>query len=257
MERQPPAVPPSPPEGGAASRLVPPPFATLARFVARACAEADERVVLRAADGVVARVGFALEPWPGLAAWARETRLDVLFLHRHWRLDLAAVPRRVGVIASHDGFDRRYGFGDPVELLAALAVPTRVAHLPDRDGWPLGVVAEGAPRPFDAFVRGLHDVFGGVEEVVPPARDASSIGRIAVSRAMTDALVREAAARGARVYVTGQRRAPARDAVRDTGVGVVAVGHARAERWALGRLAAAVGAAWGALAVHVAPPDAD
>lgn len=253
MELRPPAVPP-PCEGG--PRLAAPHFATLAGFVARACAEPDARVVLRALDRAVGRVGLALEPWPGLPEWVRSTELDVLFLHRHWRLDLAALPPSVGVIASHDGFDRRYGFGDPVELLAALDAPTRLAHLPDRDGWPLGVVAEGTPRPFDAFVHGLEEVFGGVEAVVPPADEASAIGRIAVARAMTDALVREAAARGARVYLTGQLRAPARAAVRETGVGVVAVGHARAERWALRRLAAAVGAAWGALAVHVAPPDA-
>ena len=50
---------------------------------------------------------------------------------------------------------------------------------------------------------------------------------------MTDALVREAAARGAGLYVTGQMRGPAAEAVRLTGMRVVAVGQERSERWGL------------------------
>ena len=50
---------------------------------------------------------------------------------------------------------------------------------------------------------------------------------------MNDGLVRAANAAGAGLYVTGQWRQPARAAVRETGIGVAAVGHARSEVWGL------------------------
>jgi putative NIF3 family GTP cyclohydrolase 1 type 2 len=57
---------------------------------------------------------------------------------------------------------------------------------------------------------------------------------------MTDALVREAAARGAQMYVTGQVRQPGLRAAADTGMGIVAVGHARGEMYGLRLLAAMI-----------------
>ena len=53
---------------------------------------------------------------------------------------------------------------------------------------------------------------------------------------MTEALVRDAAARGVGLYVTGQMRGPALAAVRQTGMRVVAVGQDRSERWGLRHL---------------------
>jgi putative NIF3 family GTP cyclohydrolase 1 type 2 len=107
-------------------------------------------------------------------------------------------------------------------------------------------------------------VFGAVEaELAPPTTRAATHGaaadapadlaRLAVARAMTPALVRHAAALGARGYVTGQLRQPARDAVRETGLHVFAVGHHRAERWGLGLLADALRAAWPGLVVRTPP----
>ena len=54
---------------------------------------------------------------------------------------------------------------------------------------------------------------------------------------MNDALVREAADRGANLYVTGQYRKPGQEAVDETGIAVVAVGHRRSEEWGLRALA--------------------
>ena len=70
--------------------------------------------------------------------------------------------------------------------------------------------------------------------------------------AMNDALVREADARGARVYVTGQWRVPATEAVNETGIGVVCVGHRRSEEWGLRALAGLLRERWATLRVIVA-----
>ncbi len=56
-------------------------------------------------------------------------------------------------------------------------------------------------------------------------------GVVVVAGAMTDALVRAAAGAGAGLYVTGAWRAPASVAVAETGFDVLALGHARWERW--------------------------
>lgn len=76
--------------------------------------------------------------------------------------------------------------------------------------------------------------------------------RVAVVGAMTDALVREAADRGAQIYVTGQYRQPAREAVRETGIGVIAVGHRRSEIWGLRALAGVIRERWSMIEVIVA-----
>jgi putative NIF3 family GTP cyclohydrolase 1 type 2 len=60
---------------------------------------------------------------------------------------------------------------------------------------------------------------------------------------MNDVLVREADRRGARLYVTGQWRERAETAVRETGIGVVIVGHRRSEEWGLRRSRACSGSA--------------
>ena len=71
---------------------------------------------------------------------------------------------------------------------------------------------------------------------------------MAVVGAMTDALVREAHARGIGAYVTGQWRQPAARAVRETGLGIVVLGHRRSELWGLRALA-------GLLRTHPARAD--
>ena len=54
---------------------------------------------------------------------------------------------------------------------------------------------------------------------------------------MTAELMHEASQRGAEVYVTGQIRKPAKEAILDTGLGTVIVGHQRSEQWALSAFA--------------------
>ena len=188
------------------------------------------------------RLGLALEPWPGLSAWAEAERLDLLFLHRPWRLTdeqrhgLAA--GGIGVLAYHLAFDERLTTGLNPALAAACGWG-EPAMLGEKDGRPLGMVC-GLPegQTFGAEAQRLREQFGGLEQVAPPAGGPGVINtRVAVVGAMTDALVRAAHAAGAGLYATGQWRQPARAAVRETGIGVVAIGHRRSEEWGLQALA--------------------
>lgn len=199
----------------------------------------------------VARLGLALEPTDVLGVWARAERLDALFVHRPWRLDVAALPAGCGVVWSHLPFDERLTTGDNPRLADALGLASR-APIGEKGGRPLGMLGEGQAAPARAWAERVCGAFGGAEAVHLPAPDTPVQG-VAVVGAMTDALVREAARRGAGLYVTGQLRAPARDAVRETGLAVVATGHARAERWGLRALAHLLVERWGALRVAVAP----
>ncbi len=200
----------------------------------------------------LARFGLALEPWPGLRAWAAHEALDALFLHRPWRLRPDALGAEVGVLYSHLPFDDHLTTGDNAPLAAALGFRTRELFGTKQERR-IGMLGDVDPLPAaDALARAAR-VFGGTEavELPDPARPVS---RVAVVGAMNDALVREAAARDVGLYVTGQMRHPARAAVAETGLAVAAVGHARAEHWGLGALAEIVGARWPALAVAVAGP---
>ncbi len=138
---------------------------------------------------------------------------DALLLHRS--STLGPTPPGQAVLASHDWFDAQL----PGWLAAALGVAAPV-------------VLAGDPRVL----------------VGPSAAD----GVVAVAGAMTAGLVRAAADAGAGLYVTGAWRAPASAAVAATGIDVLALGHARWERWGLEELARRLRARWPALAVRVA-----
>jgi len=127
-----------------------------------------------------------------------------------------------------------------------------LAALGEKEGRPLGMIGPVSPVPQEVFVQRLTHLFGGLEDVTPG--QAETVSCVAVMGAMTDALVREAAARGAQIYVTGQQRAPARDAVQETGLGVVAVGHRRGEEYGLRLLAELLRAQFPLLDVRIFAP---
>ena len=79
------------------------------------------------------------------------------------------------------------------------------------------------------------DVFGGLDEVHAPAQP--TVTSVVVVSATRDGLIRDSHGAGAQVYLTGQFRTAAQEAVARTGVGVMAAGHARSERWGLHVLA--------------------
>lgn len=120
--------------------------------------------------------------------------------------------------------------------LARVLEMREAAPFGDREGRPLGMLGDVAPARVDEWTARAESLFGGVEERAGGTPD-QPVRRVAVVGAMTDALVREAAARGADLYLTGQLRGPAADALRETGMAAVAVGHRRSEEWGLGMLA--------------------
>ena len=226
--------------------------AALDAALGRAAFGAEEPPTLwRDAARPVARLGVALEPWAEIGAWAAEHRLDAVFLHRPWTLEAEALPAETGVLALHGPFDERLTIGFHPALAAALGMadPEPLGH---REGRPIGMIGDvaGAPEA-DRFLDAVAELFGGFEARVR-AR-ATRVRRAAAVGAMTEALVREAAARGADAYVTGQLRAPARAAVAETGIGVAAVGHRRAEEWGLLQLGEMLREKWDNLTVVQAP----
>lgn len=181
----------------------------------------------------VARLGFALQPAPGLAAWAVSERLDAIFLHRPWGVEDADLPRGLGVLASHRGFDARMTIGTNPRFASEMEMRD-LQPLGDADRAP-GMIGSVGVTDADLMIARIAEVFGGVEEVVP--NGAPHITRIAIVDAMTDAVVRQAAARGAGLYLTGQIRHPARRALSETAIAAIAIGHRRSEEYALRTLA--------------------
>jgi putative NIF3 family GTP cyclohydrolase 1 type 2 len=181
----------------------------------------------------VRRLGMALEASAGLSERVREEAVDALFLHQPWDLESAGLPSDVGVLTSHLPFDERLTVGHNPELAEALGL-SGVEVLGSKEGRPLGMIGDIAGG-LEALVERIAAELGEPEHVEPGR--GGPVTRVAVVGAMTDALVREAVARGAGAYVTGQMRAPARTAVHDTGIALIAVGHRRAEVWGLHLLA--------------------
>jgi putative NIF3 family GTP cyclohydrolase 1 type 2 len=137
------------------------------------------------------------------------------------------------VLASHLPFDERLTIGYNPDLAEALGL-SGVEVLGSKEGRPLGMIGDISGG-LDVLLERIAAELAEPEQV--ERGSGSRAGRVAVVGAMTDALVREAAARGAGAYITGQMRAPARAAVDETGIAVVVVGHRRAEVWGLHLLA--------------------
>ena len=182
----------------------------------------------------VKRIGLALEAGPGLRDWAAAEKLDALFLHRAFKLEPGMLPDDIGVVASHLPFEEKLGLGCNSRLATALGM-THLETLGRRKGRPLGMIGCVEPQTVSAFYQSVKEIFGGREEARTCERN--EVTKVAVVGAMTPELLHEASHRGAEVYVTGQMRKPAKEAVIDTGLGIVVVGHQRSEQWALSVLA--------------------
>ena len=190
-------------------------------------------------ERAVRRIGLLLEPSRDWWGWIAHAKIDVLFVHRPWDMgeegQRALADAGVGALAYHLAFDERLttGFNPTLAAACGWGEPDLIA---EKDGRPLGMACAlpAGPVSFAEVARRVEEEFGGVEEITPPAGGARTLvtGAACVG-AMNDKLVRAAHAAGAGVYVTGQWRQPARAAVRETGIGVVAVGHHRSEVWGL------------------------
>ncbi len=197
---------------------------------------ADPAGIWRAGPPSVRAVGLLLDPWPEVGTWVATERLDAIFVHRPWQIPLDQLGT-AGVLAYHLAFDERLTLGNNPWLAERLGMigPEVLGWKDDR---PIGMLGTVRATSLADTVTMVERMFGGLDAAV--VTDPTPVARIAVAGAMTDALIREAADRGADLYVTGQFRAPARPAVEATGMTVVAVGHARSEHWGLQLLASLV-----------------
>jgi putative NIF3 family GTP cyclohydrolase 1 type 2 len=209
----------------------------------------DQGGVYRPSSRPIRRLGLALEPWPGLSNWVAEEGIDSLFLHRPWRLPPGLPADQIGIVAYHLAFDEHLTVGLNRRLADVLLMDA-VVTLGEKEGRPIGMIGNVAAQSFAEHSTQIRAIFGGYDQAHPSA--ISPITSVAVVGAMNDALVREAAARGAQSYITGQWRQPARNAVVETGIGVVAVGHRRSEEWGLRALAGMIRERWAGLEVVLA-----
>ena len=189
----------------------------------------------------VRRLGLLLEPFPDLATWVVEQDIDAIWLHRPWHLELAALPPDGGVLYHHLPFDETLTMGFNIPLArqigaASAPEPLGFKQSMDASGHPLprrpiGMMLDAERRMVDNWQQVIVNLFGGFDKV--EVNRQTSVGRVAVAGAMNDALVREAADRGAGLYLTGQYRPSAQTAVDQTGMNVITVGHRRSEEWGL------------------------
>ncbi|CCH51666.1 UPF0135 protein [Fibrisoma limi BUZ 3] len=193
----------------------------------------------KADDLFIKRIGLALEPWPGIYEWIVEKHLDVLWLHRPWKLEIERVSHNVSVLYHHLPFDETLTMGYNLRLAQTLKMsnPEEIGYkqtvdLPRRAIGMLGQTPMADVIDWSQMVEG---VFGGYDQVHQGSQPG--IGRIAIVGAMNEALIREAADRGAGLYLTGEYRKSAQTAVEETGISVIAVGHRRSEEWGLRALA--------------------
>ncbi len=178
----------------------------------------------------IRRLGLALEPWAQLPQWVEQQRLDALFLHRPWKLQPLQLGQEIGVVSYHLAFDERLTLGYNPRLAEVLCM-SNLSPLGEKQGRHIGMIGDIPTGSFTSYCSYINEVFRGQE--LARIGKQTEVSRLAVVGAMNEALVREAAARGADLYITGQLRQPAEYALRSTGISVIAVGHRRSEEWGL------------------------
>ena len=196
----------------------------------------------------VERLGLALEPGTQLEQWAIDKRLNGLFLHRPWKLEAEKIPPELGIISYHLPFDECLTLGFNLRLAQVLRM-SDLEILGKKENRAIGMIGEISTQSFGKLCNCVAQIFGKPEQLLSAIN--TDVKRIAVVGAMTDSLVREAAARGADVYITGQIRQPAREAIQDTKIGAIAVGHRCSEVWGLRSLSGVLKERWSSLEVFI------
>ncbi len=210
----------------------------------------DQNGIYRPSQHPVQRIGVALEPWPDIALWVRREHLDALFLHRPWRLDLNTLPTEVGILAYHLAFDLTLTFGMNMRLAHILQM-SQLTPFAFKDAIPFGMLGDIPPIPLPEITQHLRHIFGAAPVIATSYTE--TVSRIAIVAAMTDSLIREAAALHVDLYITGQFRQPANRAVQETRMTVATIGHTSGEVWGLRELAHLLYERWPSLTTVLVP----
>lgn len=214
--------------------------------------------IYRASDRPIQRIGLALEPSPQLPGWVRSERLDALWLHRPWRVDLDQLPTDVGIVHQHLPFDEHLTMGLNPQLadLMGLINVEEFGYKRTTDELgnpmtprPIGMIGDALLRPFSDWVSFVEHAFTGFDRAEWGYDPQPT--RVVVAGAMNAELIREAAERGASLYLTGEYRPGVQPAVDDTGMAVIAIGHRRTEEWGLRTLRRLLRRQWPELEVLV------
>ena len=194
-------------------------------------------------------VGFALDPWPDLPAWVAGERLDALVLHRPWDAPASDLPG-IAVFGYHLAFDEALTTGMNPWLADAVGLRD-LEPLGKKQGRPLGMIGSIDEAPLHVVAERFAAQLDAPDEAAGDVH--APIRRVAVVGAMWPDLVREAAARGADLYVTGTFRPRALPAIDETGIAVLVVGHRPPERWGMRTLARLAATRLPGLRVVLAP----
>ncbi|MBC8103187.1 MAG: Nif3-like dinuclear metal center hexameric protein [Cytophagales bacterium] len=186
------------------------------------------------------RVGLALNISPAVEGMAKQSRSETLFLHRPFELRADTLPG-LPLLASHQGFDAHLTLGyNPAIATALQLIEIEPLFRPDRprDPVPVGMVGNKIlPMTWSGWRGQVTQEFQGLDEAMMQGDERAPIVRVVIMNALNPVLIALAAERGATTYITGQMREGAREAARELGISVLAVGHERIERWGLRRLA--------------------
>jgi putative NIF3 family GTP cyclohydrolase 1 type 2 len=210
----------------------------------------DQNGIYHPSQRPIQRIGIALELWPDLAQWVQHERLDALFLHRPWHLDLQTLPAETGILAYHLAFDLTLPFGLNLRLAHILQMNSPMPFA-FKDAVPLGMFGDIPPVPLAIITERLKNIFT-VAPVIATSY-TETVSRIAIVAAMTNPLIHEAAALHVDLYITGQLRQPANKAVQETRMTVATIGHATGELWGLRELARILRERWPDLVTITAP----
>lgn len=206
---------------------------------------AEQTSILRALDRPIARLGLAIEPTDAMSL-PKLNELDALLLHRWWGWESVSLRPEAGVLGYHQPFDDRLTLSDNPFLESLLGL-SNAEPMHRGDGRLIGIVGDVPACDAASITALMTTTFAGLDLSAPPRKPI--IRRVAAVNAMTAALVHDAHARGADLYVTGQFRMPAEATVAATGIGVIAIGHARLERWGLTCLASLLRERWPAMEI--------
>jgi putative NIF3 family GTP cyclohydrolase 1 type 2 len=150
----------------------------------------DQNGIYLPSNRSIKRIGIALKPWTELAEWVNTDRLDALFLHRPWTLELEELPSDLGILSYHKAFDEHLTLGFNSRLASAVGL-RKLEVLGYKEGRAIGMLGEITEQPFlesnapfkKMLSERIKSIFGGYEQISFPRQNI--VSRVAIVGALT------------------------------------------------------------------------